>query len=421
MDSASPPPPGRRAGRSHRASVEERVVAVKRDPLRVGLPLAVLVLSACAHDMHDAETESEDEVLLDSQSAVLDIGHGSGAGRESLPLGKMCDGRVEAFLGEALLERADCGSGSLRIPTARIESAPRFDSPYLPERCSLPLLLQSSNQRFTCAETEFWLGFQDGRSLQRHYALQYLDAAIAYQELVLLKSADFKKKLARLYEYRGIAKTGLGLENGRLDFLLFGDFHSGSDFRRVAALEPGSIAAQSFHLTLALTDARLAGDDELAAKLAWQNLELAKTAGDPDVLERLNVGMIMTVTAMTRDFPAKTGLPRASLDALLLARELPGIKFNHENTPKAPFVRPGLEFMLADLYAQNGMRDEYIKQLEVVAQQDRYQEWAWYDFIEAQRADPDRMLRKYASFSEDEYSDSYASSNNGCVFCHGNI
>lgn len=379
----------------------------------LALTAAALLASGCL--------ENPEGVGALSESLIVDLGEGSGAGRDSLPLGEMCDGSPESFYGEALFERADCGTGEMNIPSARRESAPRFSSPYLDQRCSMPLAFQRKNERFECAEAEFWLGFQDGRFLQRQYAVNYLSDAIAWSEGVWFKSDDFKKKLARLYELRGVAKTGMGLENGRLDLLLFGELHSGLDFGRVEQLDPGNIPAASFGLTLGMTRARLAGDDELAAELAWENLELAMTAGDPDVLERLNVGMILTVTAMTRDFPTGTGLPEASLDALLWARELPGIKFNSENTPKAPFVRPGLEYMLASMYAQLGMRDEYIEQLEVVAQQDRYEDWAWYDFVEAQRADPDRLLAKFASFGEEDYSDSYAGSNSGCVFCHGGI
>jgi len=387
--------------------------------LCLGLSMMSLLATGCADG--SSEPPSSDVGVASDPLLFDDLGEGTGAGRESLPLGVMCDGTPETFYGEALFERADCGSGQMRIPTARLESPPRFDSPYLPYRCTDPLWLQGRDERFECAETEFWIGFQDGRRLQRQHSIRYLGDAILLAEAVLFKSEEFKTKLARLYELRAIGKTGLGLENGRLDLLLFGDFHSGRDFERVDELDPGNIAAASFQLTLALTNARLAGNDARAAELAWENLDLAMTAGDPDVLERLNVGMIMTVTALTRDFPASTGLPAASLDALLWARELPGIRFNSENTPKAPFVRPGLEYMLASFYAQLGMRDAYIAQLEVVTAQEGYGDWAWRDFVEAQRADPDRLLAKFASFGEDEYSDSYASSNSGCVFCHGGI
>ena len=102
--------------------------------VRVGLSAAALVFSGCLSD-----AESEQEVGTASGALIRDLGQGSGTAGGSLPLGKMCDGTREAFLGESLLERADCGTGTLRIPTARIESAPRYDSPYLPLRCSLPL------------------------------------------------------------------------------------------------------------------------------------------------------------------------------------------------------------------------------------------------------------------------------------------
>jgi len=356
-----------------------------------------------------------------ANTAYIALGEGSGAGRETLPLGKLCDGTPESFYDEALFEPANCGSGEAQIPTARHEAPPRFSSPFLDERCNKSLAFQSRSERFECTEIEFWLGFQDGRYLQREHSINYLSSAITLSEWVFFKSNEFKKKLARLYELRAIGKIGMGLENGRLDYLIFGGLHSGADFGRVEQLDPGNIPAESFDLSIELTNARLSGDHELATQKAWEILDLAKTAGDPEVLEPLNVGMILTVMGMLSDFPISTGLPEATLDALLWARELPGLTYDGANTDKAPFVRPGLEYALASLYARAGKRDEYIAQLEVVAEQDNYENWAWYDFVEEQRKNPNRLLEKFASFGDDKYADSYAGSNNGCVFCHGGI
>ncbi len=337
---------------------------------------------------------------------------------DGLPLGQMCNGQPEAFYQETLFERADCGSGQTVLPPARLESEPRFTSPYEAKRCTQPLLLQDDDERFGCAEAEFWVGFTDGRLGPRNDALQYLERSIYWSERVFFKPSDFKKKLARLYQLKGMLKMAMGMENGRADYLIFSELHSAQDFRRVERLDPGNFGARAFDMTLDMVYAQLLFP-ESAPGLALDVLHEARTAGDPDVVEPINVGTVLAVAPTTAIYPLESGVPPIALNAQLEAGCLPDIPFCYQNTDNALFARPGLEYQLASMYARLGMRDEYIAQLEVVAEQDRYDEWAWHDLVEAQRANPDRLLAKFASFGDDEYADSFATRNNGCMFCHG--
>jgi len=342
---------------------------------------------------------------------------------DGLPLGVLCDGSTESFYDEILLERGDCGSNSssLSMPKRRLESEPRFPSPYNDLRCESSLQLQTPEERFECAETEFWHAYSDGRLAPRKAALQYMGKAIKLNESVADDSKTFATQLSRLYQLRGMFYMAMGIENGQLIYLVLSNLYAQKDFARVEALEPGNFVAESFNLTLKMANARVIGKHDLALTHGVTSLEMALTAGDPEVIEPINVGTIFAVSGVTMNYPLNTGLPQATLEAQLAIDCLPEVEFCVQNTLHAPFARPGLEYHLASIYARMGMREEYINQLEVVVAQDRYNEWAWRDVVEAQRANPDRLLEKFASYGDDQYSESYATMNNGCVMCHGRI
>ncbi len=342
---------------------------------------------------------------------------------DGLPLGLLCDGSTESFYDEMLFERGDCGSNSssLSIPKRRLESEPRFPSPYDDVRCEKTLQLQTPEERFECAEIEFWHAYSDGRLAPRKAALQYMGKAITLNESVGDDSEVFSVHLSRLYQLRGMFYMAMGIENGQLIYLVLSSLYAQKDFARVEALEPGNFVAESFNLTLEMANARVIGKHELALAHGLTSLEMALTAGDPNVIEPINVGTAFAVTGVTMNYPLNTGLPQTTLNAQLEIGCLPEVEFCRQNTLHAPFARPGLEYHLASIYARLGMRDEYINQLDVVTMQDKYDQWAWRDMVEAQRANPDRLLEKFSSYGEDQYSDSYATMNNGCVICHGRI
>jgi hypothetical protein len=196
---------------------------------------------------------------------------------------------------------------------------------------------------------------------------------------------------------------------------------SGKDFARVAELEPGNFVASSFDATMDMANLRATGRHEDAAQLALSELMTAWHAGNPEVIEPINVGSMFALTGVTMHYPIASGAPELSLQASLAVGCIDEVDFCRQNTLNAPFARPGLEYHLAELYARLGMRDEYIAQLDVVAAQPGYEEWAWHDMVELQRADPERLLSKFASFGQHQYSDGYATRNMGCVFCHGRI
>ncbi len=336
-----------------------------------------------------------------------------------LQLSYLCDGRLASVYGEELMEREDCGSGKMVLPSARLEDAPRFPSPYT--RCEIPIEEQSADERFDCFEREFWITYSDGRLAERKAGLKYMSAIIKAAEADNDQSPEYIRRLSRLYQLRGMFYMAMGIENGALLYVIFNKYFSGKDFARVAELEPGNFVASSFDVTMDMANLRATGKHEASADLARQALMTAWHAGTPDVIEPINVGSMFAVTGVTMHYPMATGLPQLSLDATLAVGCIPEVKFCTENTKNAPFARPGLEYHLAEMYARLGMRDAYIQQLEVVAQQDRYEEWAWHDLVEMQRQNPDLLLNKFASFADDEYSDGYAVRNMGCVLCHGRI
>ncbi len=187
------------------------------------------------------------------------------------------------------------------------------------------------------------------------------------------------------------------------------------------ALEPDNFVATVFDSTLEMTFARMANEHARAAELARGGLEYALNLGDPDVVEDVNVGAVFAITGITMTWPLSSGVPQASLEAKRKVGCLSEVEFCTGNTLHTPYARPGLEYHEAEMYARLGMRDAYVEQLEKVAAQPGYEDWAWYDVVELQRREPGRLLDKFASYGEDRYVDSYATMNNGCVMCHGRI
>jgi hypothetical protein len=369
-------------------------------PTVVGLLCAVLFVSGCSKFIDPVEFTEE-----------------------GLPLGVLCDGTTETFYDESMFERGDCGNniGSLAMPKRRMESIPRFQSPYEMLRCSVSLQLQSPEERFECAETEFWHAYSDGRLTPRKAALSYMGKAIKLNESVIDDSSLFKTKLSRLYQLRGMFYMAMGIENGQIIYLALSNLFAQKDFARVEELEPGNFVAASFNITLDIANAQVIGNHDLALTQGLASLDMALNSGNPDIIEPINVGTAFAVTGVTMNYPLSTGIPQKTVDAQVKIGCIPEVAFCVKNTLHAPFARPGLEYHLASIYARLGMRDKYISQLEIVAVQEGYNDWAWKQMVEAQRADPDRLLEKYTSYGEDEYSDSYATRHNGCVMCHGRI
>lgn len=369
-------------------------------PKLLGVVCVVLWVSACAK--------------LEEPVAMTEDG---------LPLGTLCDGTPERFYDEGMFERGDCGdtSTALAIPKRRMESPPRFPSPYADRRCTVSLQLQLPSERFECAETEFWHAYSDGRLTPRKAALSYMGTAIRLNESVVDDSPVFTQQLSRLYQLRGMFYMAMGIENGQLIYLALSSLFAQKDFARVEALEPGNFVAASFNITLDIANAQVMGNHDVALTQALASLDMALHSGDPEVIEPINVGTAFAVTGVTMNYPLSTEIPQKTLDAQVTIGCIPEVAFCVQNTLHAPFARPGLEYHLASIYARMGMKEAYVAQLDVVAAQEGYDEWAWKAWVEAQRADPDRLLNKYASFGEDEYSDSYATRHNGCVMCHGRI
>jgi hypothetical protein len=336
-----------------------------------------------------------------------------------LQLSYLCDGSLASAYGEELLEREDCGSGKPVLPTARLEDSPRFASPYV--LCDIAPEQQTAAQRFDCFERSFWDAYSDGRRKPRQDALSYMSTLIALAEADNDGSASYVQQLSRMYQLRGMFYMAMGIENGALHFIILNGFYSGKDFARVSVLEPGNFVAASFDVTMDMANLRVRNQHDRAEVLAKQALMTAWHAGAPDVIEPINVGSMFAVSGVTMHYPLRSGVPALTLDATLAVGCIPEVEFCNNNTLHAPFARPGLEYHLAEIYARMGMREDYIRQLDVVAQQPGYADWAWKDLVELQRANPERLLEKFASYGDEQYSEGYATRNMGCVFCHGRI
>lgn len=365
-----------------------------RTPLAVVMLVLLAVLAGCKREPHPRD-------------------------HNGLQLAKLCDGSFATVYGEELLDREDCGSGKQTIPMARLEDEPRFPSPY--QLCTQPPASMTADERFDCFERRFWDAYSDGRYAPRDRALKYMSTLITLAEAGNDGSPAYVSRLSRLYQLRGMFYMAMGIENGALFYVLANGLFSGKDFARVAQLEPGNFVASSFDVTMKMANLRARGKHAEAQALARQAVLTAWHAGNPDVIEPINVGSMFAVSGVTMHYPLASGVPQVTLDATLAVGCIPEVTFCSENTQHAPFARPGLEYHLAEIYARMGMRDDYIRQLDVVASQPGYEQWAWRDLVERQRANPDRLLSKFASYGQAGYSEGYATRNMGCVFCHGRI
>lgn len=341
--------------------------------------------------------------------------------RPDAPFGVMCDGSPATVYDEQLLERPDCGEDEatpFEVSPKRIELEPTIESYYEDERCGP--LSDSLTQReiLTCAESEFWHGFSDGRYVHRQASLDYINEAFE-----LLETAGFDPELnveiARLYMLRAMVVMALGLENGMPEYMIESDKYITPDFDRVEELDPGNFVAFAFKLTLEMTIAGIEGDFELAERLAYEALDAGLSLGDPEVVDHPKVGAILGLSGTLMTWPLASEVPQATLEALEMIGCPDDVEFCVQNTTHAPFARVGLEYHKAEYFARVNLPDRYRAQLEVVTTQPGYEIWPWRDLVELQREEPERLLNKYLSYGEEEFAQSYATGNNACVICHG--
>ena len=261
------------------------------------------------------------------------------------PFGYLCDGGAATVYDEQLLERTNCGGDDpFVLPPARIELEPHIASPYEAERCGDIDDTRSSDVLLSCAETEFWHAFSDGRLTPREEALAYIS-----DTLRLLESREVAESLhsdlGRLYMLRGMFYMAMGLENGISDYLIDSEAYSSPDFDRVEELDGENFAVIAFDLTLEMTLAGLAGEHERAAEIARNGLDYVLGLGDPDVIEDKNVGAVLGLSGTTMTWPLNTGIPQKTLDALETVDCPHNIEFCERNTLHAPYARPGLNII----------------------------------------------------------------------------
>jgi hypothetical protein len=288
------------------------------------------------------------------------------------------------------------------FPKARRETEPRIPSPY--HRCPTPLREQSHEELFACAEQEFWHAFSDGRRKVRQEA-----ATILGRLMSLTKDDPDGAKRGRLLALRAYLRLSMSLENARSDLFLFGMLER--DFKAAKRLDTENKNYDSFLDTIVMARAAVFGNWKKASELAFPAFDILK---DHPV-------NILALSGTTIGFPMSTGVPQRTIEFLegfVCPTEIP---FCTQNTPKAPFARPGLSFHFAEAFARVGNREKTLYYLNEAKQSLAYADWPYQELVEKPLADIDTYMSYWRSFGEtgSAFDKVYANQNFGCVLCHG--
>lgn len=295
---------------------------------------------------------------------------------------------------------------ALSIPTfpkSRPNVAPVLSDPFL--HCVKPLKDQGEAALFTCAETEFWSAFSDGRLSERKDAEHVLSNII-----IINKNSSEKAMLGRVYALRGYLRLAMALENGAVQHLLLGTMEG--DFKKAKEWDPTNKTYDTFLDTIVMAKAAVFGNWDKAVSVALPAFEIL---GDHPV-------NILALSGTTIGFPLTTGIPQKTieiLDQFTCPEDIAA--FCYENTLHAPYARPGLSFHFAEAYARMGNREKAEEFFLKAKNAPGFEDWQYKDLVEKPLSNMDNYINYWTAFKKDEslINKVYANQNFGCLLCHG--
>jgi len=255
-----------------------------------------------------------------------------------------------------------------------------------------------------CGEEVFWTALQTARSTpERIAAYELIGALIAEHEGD--PPAD-PEQVARLYFQHGQLAMALGIENEETRYIM----EVIPDIERAIELDPANTIMPTWKDTMEIAFAHIMSDDvalEASLASAWENVAL-----NP-------LGNVLSVSGTTIGLPLETGAPHKTI-ALMDEWVCEGVDFCDQNTPTAPFARPGLEYHFGEAYARVGELDTAQAYMEASLQAPGADDWPYRDIAADAAEDIEAFAQPFADLGEDgsAFNMVYANQTYGCAFCH---
>ena len=259
---------------------------------------------------------------------------------------------------------------------------------------------------YECLEQRFWDVLRVDLSLEsRQRVHEMMTTHIEAAEPV-----DGEDRwLSRLYFQRGQLSMAIAIEDEPSDAIAYiGSVQP--DFERASELDPDNKILPTWSDSMSVALAQASGDREAldaALDQAYANVEDCP------------LGNIPSITGTTIGLPMETGAPQRSI-ALLESWDCDAMGWCDNNTWKAPYSAPGLNYHLGEAFARVGRTDEAREYMERSKQAPGFQTWPYRHMTEEALADMDGFVGQFTELGEEgsAFDIVYANSEFGCKFCH---
>ncbi|MFB6352026.1 MAG: hypothetical protein ABEK29_09630 [Bradymonadaceae bacterium] len=256
--------------------------------------------------------------------------------------------------------------------------------------------------KIDCAKRQFWRAFQvDFQARGDTYEM--LTRVIQDLEA---REASFTDALATLYFRRGQLGLSLVIEQRDFDKLT----KLIPDFEKAVELKPDYDIVPPWKDAVAVAKAALDRDYEKLEAIedrVWRHVDRSPLENN------------LSISGTTIGLPKSTGYPRETLERLE-AWNCDGEPWCTENTPEAPFARPGLNYHFAESYARMGKRQKAKTYLRRTLNAPGADRWPFRPLPKRALENFDEFIGKYDELGEDGngFRMIYANKQYGCMFCH---
>jgi tetratricopeptide (TPR) repeat protein len=255
-------------------------------------------------------------------------------------------------------------------------------------------------EAFACAEQTYWIAMRQDFA-GRPAAYDTLTAIIQKFE-----PTEDPVEVAKLYFRRGQLAMLLAVEDGDTAKILQVD----PNFDKALELDPSHPMVGTWRDTMDLALAEIQQDPAALQKAFSKAL---------DHVALCPLGNVLSLSGTTIGLPLSSGIPQQTFE-LVKGWKCEGVVWCTDNTWKAPYARPGLEYHFGEIYGRMGDKDTALAFFNKALAAPGSADWPWRSMAEDNVANIDAYLGKFAALGQDgsAFTMVYANQNFGCKFCH---
>lgn len=281
---------------------------------------------------------------------------------------------------------------------------PAADLPIDPDT-PLPCSQRAEAASYDCVEEDFWSALGQADLGPRRANEQLL-----VQAITRFPSPALPQRMAIVHFRLGQLRLAMALENQQNDYVIQSDKLIVGEFRTAMQLDPANGIIAPWMDAMEIAVSAILEDWVKAKELAERGF--ANVAKDP-------VANILSLSGTTIGFPLDTGVPQRTVEHLD-KWECQGPAFCTQNTPHAPFARPGLGYHLAEAYARVGERQKARQHLDAALAAAGAERWPYRPLLSGAANNLDGFLKSFADLGQSgsAFRKVYANQPFGCLFCH---